>query len=105
MALFRCYILALKTSSWILFTPYARLLAATMARQPTRRLLNGAVRRGKLRDRSKNTRWMHLGASAVGTRQLIQRCWARHTYTITFILCPFNWICNCTSWYRQSTAV
>lgn len=54
-----------------------------MARQPTRRFLNRAVRRKKLRECSKNTRWMHLGAGAVGTRQLIQRCWARHTQSLS----------------------
>ena len=50
-----------------------------MARQPYRQQLTGAVRRAALRTRSKNTRWMHLSAGAVSTRQLMQRCWARHT--------------------------
>ena len=27
---------------------------------------------------SKNSRWMHLGAAKVGTRQKIQPCWAHH---------------------------
>lgn len=50
-----------------------------MARQAYRRDLNGAPRRAAKRTRNKNSRWMHLGAAAVGTRQLLQRCWARHT--------------------------
>ena len=54
-----------------------------MSRQPTRRLGNGAPRRAAKRQRNKNSRWMHLSASAIGTRQLVQRCWARHTVAAT----------------------
>ena len=50
-----------------------------MARQAYRRDINGAPRRAAKRTRIKNSRWMHLGAAAVGTRQLLQRCWARRT--------------------------
>jgi hypothetical protein len=56
---------------------------STMARQAYRRDLNGAPRRAAKRTRNKNSRWMHLGAAAVGTRQLLQRCWARHTAAAT----------------------
>jgi len=41
-----------------------------MARQAYRRDLNGAPRRAAKRTRNKNSRWMHLGAAAVGTRLL-----------------------------------
>ena len=54
-----------------------------MARRAYRRRLNGAPRRAAKRQRSKNSRWMHLVAGAVGTRQLLQRCWARHTTAVT----------------------
>ena len=50
-----------------------------MARQAYRRDLNGAPRRAAKRTRNKNSRWMHLGAAAVGTRQLLQRVVGRGT--------------------------
>ncbi|KAL7526186.1 hypothetical protein ACHAXR_002464 [Thalassiosira sp. AJA248-18] len=54
-----------------------------MARQAYRRHLNGAPRRAAKRQRNINSRWMHLGALAIGTRQLLQRCWARHSMATT----------------------
>ena len=59
------------------------ILSSSMTRQPTRRLGNGAPRRAAKRQRNKNSRWMHLSASVIGTRQLVQRCWARHTVAAT----------------------
>lgn len=47
-----------------------------MARQPTRRLINGAVRRAAKRQRSSNSRDMHLSAVEIGTRQVMHRRWA-----------------------------
>eukprot|EP00984_Skeletonema_dohrnii_P013354 scaffold5516_cov143-Skeletonema_dohrnii-CCMP3373.AAC.1 len=47
-----------------------------MARQPTRRISNGAVRRAAKRQRSSNSRGMYLSAAEIGTRQVLQRRWA-----------------------------
>ena len=55
----------------------------TMTRNPFTNTLTGAPRRASKRQRSKNSRWMHLGAAEIGSRQKIQRCWARHTLATT----------------------
>lgn len=47
-----------------------------MARLPTRRSTNGAVRRVAKRQRASNSRGMHLSAAEIGTRQALQRRWA-----------------------------
>mmetsp|Transcript_6875 Transcript_6875/g.14327 ORF Transcript_6875/g.14327 Transcript_6875/m.14327 type:complete len:290 (-) Transcript_6875:557-1426(-) len=52
------------------------MLSSGMARQPTRRISNGAVRRAAKRQRSSNSRGMHLSAAEIGTRQVLQRRWA-----------------------------
>ena len=54
-----------------------------MARNPFRGRLTDAPRRAAKRQRAKNSRWMHLGAAEIGTRQKIQRCWAGHTLATT----------------------
>ena len=54
-----------------------------MARNPFRGRLTNAPRRAAKRQRAKNSRWMHLGAAEIGTRQKIQRCWAGHTLATT----------------------
>ena len=55
----------------------------TMTRVPFTNTLTGAPRRASKRQRCKNSRWMHLGAAEIGSRQKIQRCWARHTLATT----------------------
>ena len=57
-----------------------------MARNPFRGRLTNAPRRADKRQRAKNSRWMHLGAAVIGTRQKIQRCWAGHTLATTNFL-------------------
>ncbi len=57
-----------------------------MARQPTRRLSNGAVRRAAKRQRSSNSRGMHLSAVEIGTRQLLQRLWATDIASVNIAL-------------------
>jgi hypothetical protein len=54
-----------------------------MARSPFVNSLTGAPRHAAKRQRSKNSRWMHLGAAEIGTWQRIQRCWAQHTLATT----------------------
>ena len=55
-----------------------------MARQAYRRDLNGAPRRAAKRTRNKNSRWMHLGAAAVGKRQLLQHNHRRRLQALLF---------------------
>jgi hypothetical protein len=55
----------------------------TMTRDPFTNALTGAPRRAAKRQRTKNSRWMHLGVAEIGSRQKIQRCWARHTLATT----------------------
>ncbi len=54
-----------------------------MGRYPFLNSLTGAPRRAAKRQRSKNSRWMHLGVAGIGTRQRIQHCWAQHTLATT----------------------
>ena len=54
-----------------------------MARNPFCGRLTNAPHRAAKRQRAKNSRWMHLGAAEIGTRQKIQRCWAGHTLATT----------------------
>ena len=54
-----------------------------MTRVPFTNTLTGAPRRASKRQRTKNSRWMHLGATEIGSRQKIQRCWAQHTLATT----------------------
>jgi hypothetical protein len=54
-----------------------------MGRYPFLNSLAGAPRHAAKRQRSKTSRWMHLGADGIGTRQRIQRCWAQHTLAST----------------------
>ena len=50
-----------------------------MARSPFVNPVTGAPRRANKRSRSKNCRWMHLGAQEVGTRKIIQKVLARYS--------------------------
>jgi hypothetical protein len=54
-----------------------------MGRYPFLNSLTDAPCHGAKRQRSKNSRWMHLGVAKIGTRQRIQRCWAQHTLATT----------------------
>ncbi len=54
-----------------------------MARNPFRGRLTNAPCRAAKRQRAKNSWWMHLGATEIGTRQKIQQCWAGHTLATT----------------------
>jgi len=46
-------------------------LHTSMARPPFVNPVTGRPRRANKRSRSKNSRWMHLGAQEVGTRKLV----------------------------------
>jgi len=48
------------------------------ARQATRRLATGAVRRAAKRQRASDSRGMHLSAAEIGTRQVFQRLGLRY---------------------------
>ena len=50
-----------------------------MARSAFVNPVTGAPRRANKRSRSKNCRWMHLGAQEVGTRKIIQKVLARYS--------------------------
>jgi hypothetical protein len=54
-----------------------------MGRYPFLNSLTGTPCRVAKHQRSKNSRWMHLGVARIGTRQRIQRCWAQHTLAMT----------------------
>jgi hypothetical protein len=55
----------------------------TMTRDAFRSPLTGAPRRAPKQWRSKNSRWMHLGAQEVMTRQILQQLWAHHSVLAT----------------------
>ena len=60
-----------------------RFTPNTMTRDAFRSPLTGAPRRAAKRWRSKNSRWMHLGAQEVMTRQILQQFWAQHSVLAT----------------------
>jgi hypothetical protein len=71
-----------------------------MARQAFVNPITGRARRAPKHERSKNSRWMHLGAQEVTTRKIIQGVVARYSVSATnnMFLSGYALALRCKMW-------
>ena len=69
--------------NWYVSSRHQHTLLTSMARLPYVNPITGRPCWANKRSRSKNSRWMHLGAQEVGTRKVVQSIVARYSASAT----------------------